>query len=150
MNFTVRHATAQDIDVIADFNSALARQTENNTLDRPTLIDGIRAMFEDPQKGFYLVAEHDGDPAGQLMITTEWTDWRNGYFWWIQSVYVHSNFRRRGVYTALYHYVEKTARARGDVRGIRLYVDRENTRAKQTYERLGMSPSRYDFYEVEF
>ncbi|MDH3216764.1 MAG: GNAT family N-acetyltransferase, partial [Candidatus Krumholzibacteria bacterium] len=126
---------------------AMAEETEGKRLSVDTLTPGVDAVLDDPQKGFYLIVDVDGCAAGGLLITTEWSDWRNAYFWWIQSVYVKPEYRKRGVYTALHRYVEEAAECECNVCGIRLYVDRENRRAKATYERLGMTPARYDFYE---
>ncbi len=111
---------------------------------------GVAAALADESLGFYAVAEVDGQLAGQLMVTFEWSDWRNGLFWWIQSVYVRPEFRRRGVYRALHRHVADAARAAGGVCGLRLYVERENTVARQVYESLDMRRTRYRMYEVEF
>ena len=111
---------------------------------------GVATILADASLGFYLVAEIDGNPAGQLMVTYEWSDWRNGLFWWIQSVYVRPEFRRRGVYRALHRHVAEAAQAAGGVCGLRLYVEQENTTAQQVYESLEMHRTRYQMYEVEF
>ena len=118
-----------DAGVIADLNSRLAVETEQMNLDRNLARKGAEALTRDPSKGFYLVAEDEGRVIGQLMITREWSDWRNGTFWWIQSVYVRREYRGRGVYTGLHREVEKMARERGDIRGIRLYVEKDNETA---------------------
>ena len=143
----IRGATRDDVGAIVRFNQGLASETEDTELASAVLTSGINAVFDDASKGFYLVAELDGRPAGCLLITTEWSDWRDGYIWWIQSVYVDPEHRRRGVYSALHDAVVRKAASRRDVRGIRLYVDRDNARARRTYQRLGMTPSRYDLYE---
>ena len=114
-----------------------------------TLRSGVDAALVDETKAFYLMAEADGNPVGQLMVTTEWSDWRNGWIWWIQSVYVKPEARRQGVYRRLYERLTDMAGARDDIRGMRLYVMRENWVAKRTYEALGMSHSEYDLYETE-
>ena len=150
MSFKIRKATTADVELLASFNTALAEETEGKSLPQETLRAGIQALTGDASKGFYVVAEREGDAAACLMITMEWTDWRNGYFWWIQSVYVRPEHRRGGAYASLHRAVEEMARERGDVRGLRLYVDRENQIAKRAYEKLGMTHSRYDFFEVEF
>jgi len=143
----IRKANKEDRQTLVDFNCAMAEETEGKRLSVDTLTPGVDAVLDDPQKGFYLIVDVDGCAAGGLLITTEWSDWRNAYFWWIQSVYVKPEYRKRGVYTALHRYVEEAAECECNVCGIRLYVDRENRRAKATYERLGMTPARYDFYE---
>jgi GNAT superfamily N-acetyltransferase len=148
-NLTIRTATAADADRLARFNAAMAEETENKTLDPETVRAGVRAMLETDQSGFYLVAVRAGTVVGSLMITTEWSDWRNGRFWWIQSVYVRPEARRTGVYTALHHAVRDRARANDDVCGLRLYVERGNEGARETYEALGMTATSYRMYEEE-
>jgi len=138
----IRTAQLSDAPIIADFNARLASETEHVTLDRATLDAGVRAVLSDPQKGTYCLLEIDGAVAGQLMITHEWSDWRNGDIWWIQSVYVDQKFRRRGVFKALYEYVRQEARA-SNAAEIRLYVDRDNLKAQRTYAQLGMSMTNY-------
>lgn len=154
----IREATTSDIDRIAGFQQALAQESEGKTLNPGLLLQGIQEIFQAQGKGFYLVAESgvaesgnaDNQVVGSLLITYEWSDWRNATFWWIQSVYVDSQWRRRGVYRALHNYVLGIARARDDICGIRLYVERNNTVAQQTYADLGMSQSHYDLYEIDF
>ena len=156
MNIRVRNATRADIERIAEFQQAMALETENRTLDPATSVQGITAIFDDPRKGFYIVAVADGDDdgdgaaqvVGSLLITYEWSDWSNANHWWIQSVYVDAGWRRRGVYRALYEHVLGLTEGRGDVCSIRLYVERTNTVAQQTYKALGMSHSHYDMYEI--
>jgi GNAT superfamily N-acetyltransferase len=147
---TIRQSTPADAPVIAEFNALLARETEHLTLDRNRLGAGVEAVLRDPARGIYWVAEAGGEIVGQLMITFEWSDWRNGFFWWIQSVYVRQDWRARGVFRALYERVHREAKSRADVCGLRLYVERENQLAHRTYERLGLRPTSYDFYEVDF
>ena len=147
---TVRPARADDLAVLVDFNAALARKTESRELDRPTLERGVAALLADPTKGRYFVAEDDGVVAGALCITSAWSDWRNAVFWWIQSVYVRTEARRRGVYTALYRAIEAAAREDAGVCGLRLYVDHDNTRAQSVYAALGMRESHYRFFEIDF
>ena len=155
-NPSVRTATLADVERIAAFQQAMALETEGKTLDAATLRQGIAAVFDAPQKGFYLVAVAGAAEGGatpvvaSLLITCEWSDWRNATFWWIQSVYVDAGWRRRGVYRAMYDHVLSLARARGDVCGIRLYVERTNAVAQETYDRLGMHKSHYDLYEMDF
>ena len=147
--FNIRQAAVDDGETITRFNAAMALESEGISLDRATLRSGVDAALVDETKAFYLIAEADGNPVGQLMVTTEWSDWRNGWIWWIQSVYVKPEARRQGVYRRLYERLTDMAGARGDIRGMRLYVMRENWVAKQTYEALGMSHSEYDLYETE-
>ena len=150
MSITVRDATAADADGIARSNVAMALEAEHKQLD-PAVVDaGVRAVFDDAARGRYFVAERDGRVVGQLMITCEWSDWRNGLFWWIQSVYVDPSARRGGVFRALYAHVERLARGDGAVCGLRLYVDRDNRRAQETYRRCGMLDSGYLVMEVDY
>ena len=144
----VRDARASDAEVLVAFNAAMARETEALELDLARLRSGVAAALSDSGKGRYLLAELDGRAAGCLLITREWSDWRNGWVWWIQSVYVAPDARRRGVYTALHRAVLDRARASGDVVGVRLYVDRDNRRAQATYQKLGMKEARYLLYEA--
>ena len=146
----IRRAAASDAGFIAESNIAMALETEGMALDEAVVRLGVAAVLADSSLGFYLVAEIDGQPAGQLMVTYEWSDWRNGLWWWIQSVYVHPEFRHRGVYSALHRHVVEAAQAVGGVCGLRLYVEQENTRAQQVYLSLDMYPTRYQMYEVEF
>jgi GNAT superfamily N-acetyltransferase len=150
MNFSIRLAAPGDAETIARFNQAMAQETEGRQLDFERLRRGVQAVLSDPSKGRYWVAEIDGRLAAQLLITFEWSDWRNGAFWWIQSVYVDPAFRRRGVFRALYEHVARQARQAPDVCGLRLYVEQDNRRAQAAYERLGMHPAPYRIYEVDF
>ena len=145
----IRQATHSDISTIVVFNIAMASETEDKALDPITLQQGVSEVLSNPVKGFYLLAVFSETIVGQLMITSEWSDWRNGYFWWIQSVYVKQDHRNRGVYKALNEEVLNSARLNGNVCGIRLYVDKDNTAAQQVYRNLGMSESNYDMYEIE-
>lgn len=149
MPIKIRKAVKDDLEILVTFNSSLARETEATILDKTRVTAGVKAALDDPSKGFYLIAESDGRPAGGLLVTTEWSDWRNAMFWWIQSVYVEKESRQRGVYTALHRHVEEMAREDKGVCGIRLYVDHDNSGAQATYERLGMQPGRYRFYETK-
>jgi GNAT superfamily N-acetyltransferase len=146
----IRRATRADLDSIIEFNAAMAQETEGKFLDPSRLRDGVKSVLQREDLGFYLLAEVDGQPVGQLLVTTEWSDWRNAFFWWIQSVYVRPDHRRRGVYRALDQQVRAEASRRGNICGVRLYVDRENLVAQQVYRDLGMSQSRYYMYEIEF
>ena len=146
----VRSATMQDVGTIVGFQRAMALETEGKTLSVDTLQAGVRAVIDDPSKGYYLVAEVDGTPVGDLMVTYEWSDWRSMTFLWIQSVFVDAGWRRRGVYRAMHNHVVNTAEEDPKLCGVRLYVDRDNHAAQRTYEQLGMSKSHYDMYEIDF
>jgi GNAT superfamily N-acetyltransferase len=146
----VRPAVADDVAEIVRFNAALAAETEDLVLDPAILTRGVTAVFDDPDRGLYLLAEADGAVVGQLMLTWEWSDWRNGLFWWIQSVFVTGSHRGRGVFKALYREAERLARNSGDACGVRLYVEQDNAVARATYERLGMRETAYRLMEVEF
>lgn len=148
-NFSIRRATLNDLDTLAAFNAAMADETEDKTLEQDTLRAGIRGLLQDEQKGRYWVADQGSRIMGALMCTTEWSDWRNGAFWWIQSVYVRPEARRQGVFTALYEHVRSKAQNEPGVCGLRLYVERENAAAQSTYEALGMARTAYQMYETE-
>ncbi|MXW51110.1 MAG: GNAT family N-acetyltransferase [Gammaproteobacteria bacterium] len=150
MRIEIRRAVADDIDRIVEFNLAMARESEDKGLDIETLRAGVAAVLAEPANGFYLMAEADGRPAGSLMVTTEWSDWRNGRFWWIQSVFVAPEHRRLGIYSRLHDSVRRAAQADGQCCGLRLYVERNNIGAQATYARLGMAPTHYDLFEEEF
>ena len=146
---SVRSASESDVDFIVESNAAMARETENRELDRETLNAGVSAVFADPGRGFYLIAEAGGDRGGCLLITTEWSDWRNGPIWWIQSVYVRPPWRGRKLYSHLHRSVLERAAEVGNVREVRLYVDRDNDHARNVYLKMGMTVSRYDLMEQE-
>ena len=143
MEISIRKAQPGDAATIAGNNSLMAEETEGQTLDPDLIGPGVDALLADPAKGRYWVAETAGQIVGQLMVTYEWSDWRNGMLWWIQSVYISPDFRRQGVFSALYHHVESLAAAEPDVCGLRLYVEDNNHRAQRTYEALGMVKPRY-------
>jgi GNAT superfamily N-acetyltransferase len=150
MNLSIRLALVSDADVICEFNRLLALETENKILDPNVLRIGVAAMLDDPHKGRYFVAEADGRVVGQLGITFEWSDWRNGNFWWIQSVYVAKDARRHGVFRALYEHVIEVAKSETDVIGVRLYVEHDNQAAQATYHKMGMAMTSYQVMEEEF
>ncbi len=149
-SITVRPASIGDVAHLVHFNSAMATESEDKGLDPVVLEDGIRYLLAHPKQGFYLIAETDGVVVGALLGTFEWSDWRNGRFWWIQSVYVDRSHRRRGVYSALHSEVRNAALADAEGCGIRLYVEQDNSGAQETYRQLGMSETRYRIYEEEF
>lgn len=150
MPVIVRPAQARDLDFIVEGNQRLARETEEKHLDLTKLRPGVESLLAAPEKGKYFIAELDGQAAGQIMFTTEWSDWRNGFFWWIQSVYVIQTARRCGVFTALFRHIEQLARNDVTVCGLRLYVDHDNQAAQRTYRRLGLSSTQYSLMELEF
>ena len=146
----IRDATAADLEFIAAANAALATESENQTLDPTLLRPGVQAVLDDPALGRYYLAEIDGQVVGQLMTTYEWSDWRNGMFLWIQSVYVLSAHRGAGVFRALFQHLSDLAREDTRICGIRLYVDRENERAQEVYTRLGLHRSNYRIMETVY
>ncbi len=143
----IRKAIFADAAVLAHFNIELARESENLALDPATVRAGVEALLQDPAKGTYFVAEESSEVIGQLLITHEWSDWRNGDFWWLQSVFVRSDFRRRGVFQALFEFVTAVAREQGGVAGVRLYVEKHNDAAIKTYHKLGFTLTHYDVLE---
>lgn len=146
----IRKATRSDAETIARFNVALAKETEHFDLDFHRTLRGVNGMFDDPSRGFYLLAESNNDIVGQLMITYEWSDWRNGVFWWIQSVYVKPNVRGQKVFKTLFDYVMSLAKNEGNVCGLRLYAEKQNERARAVYQKLGMKVTDYDMLEIDF
>ena len=147
MAIVIRQAGPADAAVVVDFHRRLAQESEGKDLDRTLLESGVRAALADPQKGRYFLAERDGQIVGQVGISYEWSDWRNGWFWWIQSVYVVPAARRQGVFRALFRHVEKAAHADAGVIGIRLYVERDNRPAHATYQGLGLAWTSYAVME---
>ena len=145
----VRRAVPEDLDPIVRFNDAMALETEGKVLDQGKLREGVAAVFQRHGLGDYYVAELAGRVVGQLTITTEWSDWRNSYDWWIQSVYVDADHRRSGGYAALHTFVTEEAAGKG-VQGLKLYVDRDNKRAQKVYASLNMSHSTYDLSQIDF
>lgn len=159
MTLRVRPARAADLDLLAGWAAAMAWETERKRLDPATVRAGVEAGLADEARARYFVAMDEalaagretlGIPVGTLMLTREWSDWRNGEWWWIQSVYVDEAHRRRGVFAALYRHVEQLARAADGVVGLRLYVERGNAVAQATYRRLGMDDAGYLILEQEF
>lgn len=152
---TIRAARHADAPVIAEFNRRLAWESEGRELDPETLANGVTMLLSDPTHGQYWVAEGGGDgtegtkvePVGQCLVTTEWSDWTNGRYWWFQSVYVAPEWRGKGVFRALWDHVESSAREAGDVASLRLYVERDNSSARAIYEKLGMEQTGYLVYE---
>jgi GNAT superfamily N-acetyltransferase len=143
----IRRAVLSDSKALAEFNTSMARETEGIELIPSVIGSGVKAMIENPQMGFYLVVEDEGKIQASLMITAEWSDWRNGLFWWIQSVYVNQQYRRQGLYRKLYEHVKSLAEAENHVCGFRLYVEHDNQIAQKTYRTLGMDETSYKMYE---
>ena len=151
MPFQIVPAQLDDAQCIIDFNQQMAVETEDRRLPDDVIGPGVRAVLADANKGLYLLAKNDhGDILGQLMVTFEWSDWRNGMFWWIQSVYVAPAARRQGIYRSLHERVRDMARDSGQACGIRLYVEKENLGAQKTYEDIGMQHSHYFMYEEDW
>ncbi len=143
----IRIAEPKDIEAIAELNVAMAAETEHRDLCRLTLVRGVRAVFDNADHGFYIVAESDGEVVGCLLITFEWSDWRCGLFWWIQSLYVRPSFRRRGVLRGLHEFVKTEASQRPEICGLRLYVEQSNDVAQRAYRQIGMTMTAYRMYE---
>lgn len=148
--FQIRQASEDDWELIAQLNSRLAFETENKKLDPKTIQAGVRAFLADDHHGRYFVAVNEGKIIGQMAHTREWSDWRNGEIWWLQSVYVLPEFRKLGVFRALYQHLESLALESLDVIGIRLYVETHNSRAQSAYLRLGMRDASYSVMERIF
>lgn len=144
---SIRRAVPADAAALVGFNQAMALETEGKELPDAVIVPGVAGLLARPEYGFYLVAEADGVVVGSLMVTYEWSDWRNGLIWWLQSVYVVEAWRRRGVYRALYAAVKAQAAATDGVRGFRLYVEKDNATAQRTYRALGMTETYYRLFE---
>lgn len=143
----IRLANKEDTSALVEFNQAMALETEGKTLVAEKITNGVKAVFSDEKKGFYVVAEDKGKIVGGLMITFEWSDWRNNWFWWIQSVYILPDYRGRRIYSLLYEFVKNEANQQGNVCGFRLYVEHDNFKAQKIYQKLGMESSHYLMYE---
>ncbi|PKP52070.1 MAG: GNAT family N-acetyltransferase [Bacteroidetes bacterium HGW-Bacteroidetes-1] len=143
----IRKAKPEEWSVIVDFQQLMAMETENIQLDAKILSAGVKALFEHPERGCYFVAENDKDIVGSLLITYEWSDWRNKTIFWIQSVYVKQTSRRKGVYRQLYEHIRQMAENDPTIGGIRLYVDKTNIPAQSTYTNLGMNGEHYQLFE---
>ena len=150
MSTHLRAAQVTDIERIADFNAAMALETEHKVLDMAILRDGVAAVFAEPAHGFYRVVEVDGEVVAACLITYEWSDWRNGRWWWLQSVYVQPEFRGRGVFSALYRQLRAEAANTSGICGLRLYVEADNARARGVYVALGMHEEPYRMLQDSF
>ncbi len=146
----IRVATVSDIPILVQYNIAMAQETENKTLDYDVVHKGVTSVINDTTKGFYFIAKDADIIMGQLMITTEWSDWRNGYFWWIQSVYVHPDYRKRSIFRSLFLHAKDLAQQKGSICGMRLYVDESNTTAQHVYSSLGWEKTDYQFFEIDW
>ena len=147
-SITIRYARTEDIPAIVEFNQTMAWETEQKNLHTQTIRAGVQSLLAHPDRGFYIVAAMADQVVACLMITFEWSDWRNGLFWWVQSVYVRPNWRRRGIYSRMYSFVkELAANDESNVCGFRLYVEQDNAQAQQTYQSLGMTHSPYHMFE---
>jgi ribosomal protein S18 acetylase RimI-like enzyme len=147
----IRPASLADVETLVAFNAAMALETEDKRLDAKTLSLGVKGLIENPNRGKYLLACTEvGRVIGQLMHTFEWSDWRNGDVWWIQSVYIEPDFRRQGVFKALYNAVRAMAKEAGGVVGLRLYVEHHNRNAQATYRAMGMKDAGYSVMEEMF
>lgn len=143
----IRTATSEDKNTLASFQLLMARETEDLNLEREVLLKGIQALLDDPSKGRYFVAEEHDEILGCLMVTPEWSDWRNGTVWWIQSVFIMEEHRNKGIYKKLYNFIQEEVKKDDSLKGIRLYVDKTNLPAQAVYEALGMDGSHYQLYE---
>jgi GNAT superfamily N-acetyltransferase len=148
VNLVIRLANVEDAAKIASFNVALARETEQRTLNRRIVGIGVRTLLTEPKHGFYVVADNGKKIVGMALITFEWSDWLNRQWWWLQSVYVDPAMRKQGVFSRIYGYIQELAERQGNVGGIRLYVEKENRTALRTYRSLGLSANSYRFFEV--
>lgn len=137
----------EDVESIAQFQVDMAMESEGTQLDKDTVTKGVSAAMADENKGLYYIARVDGKAVGSLMLTREWSDWNNGWYWWIQSVYVEPDYRRQGVYKSMYQAVCTDAKQQ-NVAQVRLYVDKTNTRGQEVYSSLGMQESHYLIYET--
>lgn len=147
---SIRSATPSDAAIIADFNTRLALESENKRLQPDVIAAGVAELLANPHHGRYFVAEIDSRVVGQMMHTREWSDWRNGEIWWLQSVYVHPDYRRRGVFRALMQHLIDLAKSTPSIVGLRLYMANDNQTAQQTYERCGFQFEQYVVLEQMF
>lgn len=143
----VRQANISDKNTIAEFQVLMAHETENIQLDRKIVMAGVSAVFNDPSKGKYYIAEEDEMVVASVLTTYEWSDWRNGTIIWLQSVYVLPEFRKKGIFKALYNYIQNQSLSDNNIKGIRLYVEKKNIPAQAVYEKLGMDAEHYQLYE---
>ena len=151
LSLNIRKAAPLDLEILKLFNQKMALETEGKKLDSQTLEQGVRQLLNNEDHGFYLIGEDlDQKAVASLAITYEWSDWRNGLFWWVQSVFVREEFRRKGVFSKLYKTVKIRAEKEANVCGVRLYVEQFNKTAQSTYSSLGMKQTRYQMWEEAF
>ena len=146
----ITQPTMEDANSLVEFNIKMAEETENKILDKNTVTNGVKKVINNSEIGYYVIAKNSNEIMGSLMITYEWSDWRNGMFWWIQSVYVEKEFRKQGVYKQMYLYIKEKAKNDNSCTGIRLYVEKENKVAQSVYKKLGMDETYYKLFEVDF
>ena len=140
----------EDINSLVDFNIKMAKETENKILNKKIVTKGVSEVLTDTTLGYYVIAKNKNTILGSLMITYEWSDWRNGMFWWIQSVYVEKEYRQQGVYKQMYSYIKDKALKDNSCTGIRLYVEQENKIAQSVYTKLEMKETHYKLFEIDF
>lgn len=143
----IRPSKSEDISILADFQRCLADETENIYLDNEVVSAGLKALFADPAKGIYYVAEAEGKIIGCFLITYEWSDWRNGMVWWLQSVYIFPTHRRQGIFKKMYDHIIQMIHHDKNIIGLRLYVDKKNTHAQKVYQAMGMNGDHYTVFE---
>ena len=143
----IRNAKLQDSKVISDFQVKMAKETENIELNNEVVLNGVTSVFENPEYGRYFIAEYNKQIAASLLITYEWSDWRNTQVWWIQSVYVKHEFRRKGIFKNMYNHISKIVKNSSNLAGIRLYVDKTNINARKVYKKIGMNGEHYHLFE---
>jgi len=146
LNIIIREACESDLSSLVEYNLALAKETENLDLNKDTLRLGIQNSFA-LQGCHYFVAETEGNVVGQTMITSEWSDWRNGTIWWMQSVYVHPSYRKQGVFSKIFKHIETIAKKKSTIQSLRLYVMQNNQAGLKTYQSVGMNNTGYLVYE---
>ena len=147
---SIREGSISDTPTIAKFQTQMALETESKILKESTIRQGVESVLKCPNKGFYIIAETDSQVIGSLLVTFEWSDWRNGWFFWIQSVFVDAKYRRQGVYRVMHSEVIRRTKESGNCCGIRLYVEKDNRNAQKVYKTLGMHETDYYLYEEEF
>lgn len=150
VQISIREGSISDTPTISRFQQQMALETESKILKESTIRKGVESVLKCPNKGFYIIAETDSQIIGSLLVTFEWSDWRNGWFFWIQSVFVDAKYRRQGVYRVMHSEVIRRTKASGNCCGIRLYVEKDNKNAQKVYKTLGMHETDYYLYEEEF
>ena len=150
VQISIREGSISDTPTIAKFQTQMALETESKILKESTIRQGVESVLKCPNKGFYIIAETDSQIIGSLLVTFEWSDWRNGWFFWIQSVFVDAKYRRQGVYRVMHSEVIRRTKESGNCCGIRLYVEKDNRNAQKVYKTLGMHETDYYLYEEEF